>query len=189
VPHLLQLVGRQRRPVAEHSVTLALVRIGAAGVPALTAALEGSGPRVAAVAAHVLGWLGDHTAVPSLSRAAACDDERVAVAAIEALGRMDSPAAEPSLRSRLSAGEEPQVRLAATRALGRLGHPSSVDVLAGLLGEEHEVSRAAAVSLGRLGTAGRDALEASAGTVPEAREALGRDGLALAGAVGSTRGG
>lgn len=185
VAHLLNLVGREKHPVAEHSLTLALVRIGPAGVPALTVALEGTVPRVAAAAAHVLGWLGDHSAVPALSRAAAHDDERVAVAALEALGRMDSPAAEAPLRSRLSADEDPQVRLSATRALGRLGHPGSVDALAGLLGEEHELARAAAVSLRRLGTAGRDALAASAGTVPEAMEALGRDGPALA---GSTRG-
>jgi HEAT repeat protein len=172
VPALLDILERPDRRVAEHGVTLALVRLGPAAVPALTSALTDGGPRARSAAAQVLGWLGDSHAVPALSAVLDGDSHEHAIHAIEALGRMDSPAAAEPLRARLRAHEPPHVRTAAARALGRLGHPASVEALAELLREEHDLAHAAAVSLSQLGPGGRQALEACADTVPEAQEAL-----------------
>jgi HEAT repeat protein len=174
VPALLEVLDSDTRLVADHSLTLALVRVGPAAVPALTEALTTGGPRARSAAASVLGWLADSQAVAALTIAADSEDSQVAMAAIEALGRMDSPAAAQPLRDRLARHEPSHVRTAAAHALGRLGHPAAVDHLADLLWEEHDLARTAAMSLNQLGPAGREVLEAHAEVVPEAREALVR---------------
>jgi HEAT repeat protein len=172
VPALLDVLDSDTRLVADHSLTLALVRVGPAAVPALTEALTAGGPRARSAAASVLGWLADSQAVAALIAAADSEDSQVAMAAIEALGRMDSAAAAKPLQDRLGRHEPPQVRTAAANALGRLGHRDSVDLLAELLWEEHDLARTAAMSLNRLGPAGLQVLESHAEVVPEAREAL-----------------
>jgi HEAT repeat protein len=170
VPALLSLLGRARRPVPEHCVTLALLRLGPAASGELTVALTGGRPAERAAAAAVLGWLGDLGCVDALCAALDEDHPVVVLHAIGALGRIGSPAAAARLRSRLSPDQPAGVRVAAAGALGRLGDPESSDLLAGLLTEEHDVARAAASALTQLGIVGRRALLRACDTVPEARE-------------------
>jgi HEAT repeat protein len=170
VPALLALLDRARRPVPEHCVTLALLRLGPAAAGDLAVALTGGRPAERAAAAAVLGWLGDLGCVDALCSALDDDHPVVVLPAIAALGRIGSPAAAERLRFRLAPDQPSGVRVAAAGALGRLGDRESSDLLAGLLTEEHDLARAAASALTQLGIVGRDALQQACDSVPEARE-------------------
>jgi hypothetical protein len=174
VPHLLELAGRADCGVSQHSVTLALLRLGPAAAPALTTALaaQDGGYRARTAAARVLGWLGHLGAVEALCATLEGQAREVQLAALDALGRIGSPAAAATLAARLEPCHPAEVRVVAARALGRLGDPSASAVLGSLLGQEHDVARAAATALAQLGGPGHGSLAEAAIVIPEAREAV-----------------
>jgi HEAT repeat protein len=113
VPALLGAIGGK----GVNEAVEALVRIGPAAVPALTAALWDEDRARRAAALYVLGLLGDRA--------------RPATAAVTAaLGDCD-----------------PLVRGVAAQTLGRIGPPSAVPALLPLLDQEDEVRRSALLAL------------------------------------------
>ncbi|MEU8575335.1 HEAT repeat domain-containing protein [Streptomyces asoensis] len=167
------------RPVAPGLVGDALIRIGPAGVEALTAAAGGGDEQYRALAVELLGLIKDRRAVPALS--AALDDPApmVRAAAAAALGRIGEPAAVAALGGTVRGDPSGRVVAAAAEALGLIGDENAVPVLEETL--RHGVYRpahTAARALLRLGRAGRTALaDAARGPDPcgaHAREALSR---------------
>ncbi len=174
VPALLALLDADadvQDRVPPHYVTLALLRIGTAGVGQLQVALRSHGPNGRAAAASVLGWLGETSAVPGLTRA--LDDAEVAVraAAVEALGRIGLPTQMARMCDLLDVDQPEPVRVAAAQALGRLGDDRAAAALAALFTGSHLSRRTAAQALVRLGAPGREQLTGR-GDLPEVREVL-----------------
>lgn len=122
------LVSRLRRNRSAIVASVALSRIGAAAVPALTAALEDPGADLGTWAAWTLGGMGSSAAgaVPALARGLERGSDLVRAAAAEALGRIGSAAmpALPALEklAKASSSEDPRniVRRRAILAARRL---------------------------------------------------------------------
>ena len=142
---------------------LGLRHAGGAAVDPLALELADGTPASAALAAELLGELGDRRATPALARAvdAAADDATVVLVAIDALARLRDPAGVPAL-ARAAAAPQADVRLRALTALGALADARSVAVLAAGLADLDARVRAAAAAL-----AGATAARASAPALAE----------------------
>lgn len=157
VPALLALLDaphRDRDRLPPHYITLALLRIGSAGVGQLETALVSHGPGGRAAAAAVLGWLGETSAVPRLTSALVDPDAAVRSAAVEALGRIGLPTVMEQMCHLLREDQPEWVRVAAAQSLGRLGDDRAAGALAELLDSSHLLRRTSAEALMRLGGTG-----------------------------------
>ena len=107
-------------------------------------------PSSAALAAALLGEIGDRRATDALTRAIAAPEGGAAVVrvAIEALERLSDPAAVPAL-ARAAEAPQADVRLQAFAALLALADPRSVAVLDGGLADRDPRVRASAARAGR----------------------------------------
>lgn len=140
------------RVLSQGTVGLAMVRMGPAAAPALREALSSDDASVRAMAADVLGHLGDTGAVGRLVATVQDDEVSVRLAVAAALRRIGSPQARPALAHAAITDDEPAVRAAATAALGTLGPAHVLDALRVALDDvDHRVARAAAVVLAGAG--------------------------------------
>jgi HEAT repeat protein len=184
LPAVADKLGDSRDPVVE-AASLALIRVGAAAVPALAAALgeQGQASRLdyrRLWAARTLGRLGAAAApaLPHLIRLLECGPQFVRQAALEALGQIGptTPELVPALIGYLGHNFA-DIRKATCGILGRMGHGAepAVAALIETLGDPDEATRQAAVeSLTRLGEVAvpclRQALADHAGAVRKAKE-------------------
>ena len=165
------------RALSQGTVGLAMVRMGPAAAPGLREALGSDDPSVRAMAADVLGHLGDTDAVPRLMDRLHDDEVNVRLAAAAALRRIGSPQARPALAHTALSDQEPAVRALAVSALAVLGPAFALGTLSEALGDvDHRVARAAAGALAQAGEDGVAELRRVAETQRpgrlEAREAL-----------------
>jgi HEAT repeat protein len=147
------LVAALRVPPVPEEAKLGLVHAGRAAVEALAGEVARGAPSSAALAAELLGEIGDRRATDTLTRAIALPESNAAVVrvAIEALGRLKDPAAVPAL-ARAAEARQADVRLQAFAALQALADPRSVAVLDGGLADRDPRIRASAARLaGELG--------------------------------------
>ena len=166
------LVAALGAPPVPEEAKLGLLHAGRAAVEALAGEVARGAPSSAALAAALLGGIGDRSATDTLTRAIAAPEGGAAVVrvAIEALEGLNDPAAVPALAH---AAEAPQadVRLQAFAALLALADPRSVAVLdAGLADRDPRVRASAAQLAGRL---------AARGAAPALAERLGDDDSAV----------
>ena len=143
------LVESLRRPPVADEARVALLAAGRAAVEPLAAEVAQGTPSSAAIAAKLLGDLGDRRATGAL--AAATDtrdgDPALWVVAIDALARLGDPAALPAL-ARAAEARQADVRLAAFTALQTVAEPRGAAVVEAGLGDPDPRVRAAAVRLG-----------------------------------------
>jgi len=127
----------------------ALVRLGAAAVPALAPLVADPDPDLRKFVVDALGNI-EAPEVPGLLRAALEDpEENVSAAAAEYLGRRHDTAAVPVLLRRL--GESGGwLTFGCLRALGEIGDPAAAPAVTALLGEPG-LRKAALEALGRVG--------------------------------------
>jgi HEAT repeat protein len=171
-PLLAAVDGSSRIPTGV--VSMALVRLGMPGSPALRDGLAAGSRRVRSMAAQVLGQLGDLHAADGLVRALQSDvDLDVRMHAAEALGRLGLPRTLPPLIGCLEDDASPDLRAAAARALGLVGSAAAADALAvATTSSDESVARRAAAALAAVAL---DRLTLLAGDgVPHAQEALAR---------------
>lgn len=113
------------------SLTWVLTRVPRAALPYALAALADERARVRLAAVHVLGKLGDRSAVPAVIPLTADIDDEVAAKACFALARLADPAAVAALAAYLGRGDaERRSRL--TRDLADFG-PAALPHLEGRL--------------------------------------------------------
>ena len=178
------LVAALEAPPVPEEAKLGLLHAGRAAVEALAGQVARGTPSSAALAAMLLGEIGDRRATDALTRAIAAPESSAAVVrvAIEALERLRDPAAVPAL-ARAAEAPQADVRLQAFAALQALADPRTVGLLEGGLADRDPRIRAGAAQLaGRL--AARAAAPALADRLgdgePEVRLAAAR-ALARAG--------
>jgi HEAT repeat protein len=139
-------------PFPRYTAMDALVRLRAAGVPALARSIAGGGPRAAL---EVAARIGDaRLAEPAEGR---LDDPDPAVRAwaVRILGALGGERHAAAVVARLG-DASPQVRAAAAVALGRLGHwPAAPALAARLRDDAWQVRRDASLALRALGPAGQ----------------------------------
>ncbi len=150
------LVAALRAPPVPEEAKVGLLHAGRAALEALAGEVARGTPSSAALAAALLGEIGDRRATDTLTGAIAAPESGAAVVrvAIAALERLKAPAAVPAL---VRAAEAPQadVRLQAFAALLALADPRSVAVLEGGLADRDPRVRASAAQLaGRLADRG-----------------------------------
>src|SRR5579871_5790097 len=158
-PALSALAGLLRAPPVLDEVKIALRQAGPAAVDPLSAEVARGTPASAALAAGLLGEIGDRRATAAL--AAAVDGPHQGTAAvlvaIDALARLADPAALPAL-ARAAAAPYPDVRRAAFAALAALGDGRASGVVdTGLADGAPEVRAAAAALAGAIGARGATA--------------------------------
>ena len=136
----------------------ALLRMGVGAVAALTVATRSGRPAVRAMAATLIGLLGDSDEVGDLVPLLTDEAAPVAAAAATALGHLGSPSALGPLIA-ATFGTPDEVRAAAAAALGRVGAPGAAATLQRLVSDPvHQVARNSAHALALLGEPGRQAL-------------------------------
>jgi len=142
------LAARLRTPPVSDEVKLGLRHAGGAAVEALARELAHGTPASAALAAELLGELGDRRATAALARAvdAAPEDATLVLVAIDALARLRDPAGVPAL-ARAAAAPYADVRLRALTALTAIADGRSVAVLPAGLADPDARVRAAAAEL------------------------------------------
>jgi HEAT repeat protein len=146
------LVAALEAPPVPEEAKLGLLHAGRAAVEALAGQVTRGTPSSAALAAVLLGEIGDRRATDALTRAIAAPEGSATVVrvAIEALERLRDPAAVPAL-ARAAEAPQADVRLQAFAALQALADPRSVGVLDGGLADRDPRIRASAAQLaGRL---------------------------------------
>jgi HEAT repeat protein len=143
------LVESLRRPPVADEARVALLAAGPAAVEPLAAELAQGTPSSAAIAAALLGDLGDRRATGALAAATDTRDGDPAawLVAIDALARLGDPASLPAL-ARAAEARQADVRLAAFAALQTLADPRGAAVVEAGLGDPDPRVRAAAVRLG-----------------------------------------
>jgi HEAT repeat protein len=171
-PAVAALVAALGAPPVPEEARVGLLHAGRAALEALAGEVARGTPSSAALAAALLGEIGDRRATDTLTRAIAAPEGGAAVVrvAIQALERLNDPAAVPALAH---AAEAPQadVRVQAFAALLALADPRSVAVLDGGLADRDPRVRASAAQLaGRL---------AARGAAPALAERLGDDDSAV----------
>jgi len=130
VPPLVRALVSVHGIGARDAASGALVRIGAAAVPALIGALGDADADLRQAAVHALGLVGDRRAAAPLAGRLEDADLNVRAAAAEALARVGGPEASAALRELLGSGET-ALRLAAVEGLAALGvWPEGLDVRA-----------------------------------------------------------
>jgi HEAT repeat protein len=124
---LAALAGLLRSPPVSDEAKTAIASAGAAAVPVLTRELDKGTPTSAAIAAALLGEIGDRRATAALATAA---ERRVdlAPAALEALGRLADPAAVPKL-ARAAESPDLETRRRAYAALLAIGDERAAAVV------------------------------------------------------------
>ncbi len=150
------LVAALGAPPVPEEAKLGLLHAGRAAVDALAGEVARGTPSSAALAAALLGEIGDRRATETLTRAIAPPESSAAVVrvALEALGRLRDPAAVPAL-ARAAEAPQADVRLQAFAALEALADPRSVAVLEeGLADRDPRVRAGAAQLAGRLAARG-----------------------------------
>jgi HEAT repeat protein len=150
------LVAALGAPPVPEEAKLGLLHAGRAALEALAGEVARGTPSSAALAAALLGEIGDRRATDTLTRAIAAPESSAAVVrvAIEALERLRDPAAVPAL-ARAAEAPQADVRLQAFAALLALADPRSVAVLDGGLADRDPRIRASAAQLaGRLAARG-----------------------------------
>ncbi len=176
-PALTALASLLRSPPVSDETKAALTSSGAAAIPVLLRELEKGTPTSAAIAAALLGDIGDRRATAALMTAAERRPD-LAPAALEAIARLADPTAVPKLaraaesadletRRRayaalLAIGDEratavvdrgfadpdPHIRMLTARLAAAVAAPNVSPVLAALLADpDHDVRRAAAHTL------------------------------------------
>src|SRR6185437_11417643 len=165
------LAARLRTPPVSDEVKLGLRHAGGAAVEALARELAHGTPASAALAAELLGELGDRRATAALARAvdAAPEDATLVLVAIDALARLRDPAGVPALARAAAApyadvrsvavlpaglaDPDARVRAAAAELAGAAAARAAAPALADRLGDaDGSVRRAAAQALARLGS-------------------------------------
>ncbi len=143
------LVESLRRPPVTDEARVALLAAGRAAVEPLAAELAQGTPSSAAIAATLLGDLGDRRATLALCAATDTRDGDAALwlVAIDALARLGDPASLPAL-ARAAEAPQADVRLAAFAALQTLADPRGTPVAEAGLADPDPRVRAAAVRLG-----------------------------------------
>jgi HEAT repeat protein len=143
----------------EHWAATALVNIGPAAIPALTAALSHGNPRVRRHAANAFWYFGRRAerAAPALAELLVDDDVEIRRKAAAALGEL-RPRSDEAIESLIHAlgDEDAEVRQLAAAALEEIGPSarSAADRLAESLDdEESDVRKAAIRALKRTGAA------------------------------------
>jgi HEAT repeat protein len=166
VPQLVKLLGHNH---LRRDASVALVKIGAAAVPALTEALQDQNVLVRSEAARILGQIGPEAkqSVPALADMVAKPGEGsipVQEAAWGALMQI-GPAAEPDLAKRLG-DEDPEVRRVSLSLIGAVGAVSrslskeTLPALQKALNSDDGACRAAAArALAHIGRQGMPILE------------------------------
>jgi HEAT repeat protein len=136
----------------------ALLRMGAGAVAALAVATRSGRPSVRAMAATLIGLLGDSDEINDLVALLADDSPAVASAAATALGRLGTHSVLGPLMA-ATFGTPDEVRAAAVAALGRVGAPGAAATLQRLVADPvHQVASNSAHALAQLGEPGRHAL-------------------------------
>ena len=107
-------------PHVRHRACLALRTVGVAAVEPLMDALRSRPERVKALAASLLGHLGDRRAVGPLTSVLHSWQPSVRVNAARALGVLRDPQASDALIARLQTDREDSVKAECAKALGRL---------------------------------------------------------------------
>ena len=166
------LVAALGAPPVPEEAKLGLLHAGRAAVEALAGEVAHGTPSSAALAAALLGEIGDRRATDTLTRAIAAPERSAGVVrvAIEALERLRDPAAVPAL-ARAAEAPQADVRLQAFAALQALADPRSVAVLdEGFADRDPRVRASAARLAGRL--AARAAAPALADRLGDADSAV-----------------
>jgi HEAT repeat protein len=145
------LIAALGAPPVPREAKLGLLQAGRTAVEALESVVAHGTPSGAALAAALLGEIGDRRATATLSDAIALSESGAAVVrvAIEALGRLRDPAAVPAL-ARAAEALQADVRLQAFAALTALCDPRSVALLEGGLADSDPRIRASAAQLAGL---------------------------------------
>jgi HEAT repeat protein len=125
------------------SLTWVLTRVPRAALPYALVALGDERARVRLTAAHVLGKLGDRSAVPALVPLTADSDDDVAAKACFALARLGDPVAVPALAAYLGRGDRDR-RDRLTRDLADFGPAALPHVEGRLVSSEPAVREHAA---------------------------------------------
>jgi hypothetical protein len=136
----------------------ALLRIGTGALPALSVASRSGRPSLRAMAATLIGLLGDTDEIDNLVPLLADDCAAVAAAAATALGHLGTPRVLGPLTA-ATFGTPDEVRAAAAAALGRVGSPGAAPILQRLVSDPvHQVASNSAHALAQLGDPGRQTL-------------------------------
>jgi len=139
------LVVTLRTPPVPEEATIALRHAGAAATSALVGEVERGVPSSAALAARLLGEIGDRRATFPLC-AVVERGGAIGLAALEALAGMADPAAVPTL-ARAAESPDPELRGRAFTALLSIADPRSVAVLEGGLVDSDPAVRVLAARL------------------------------------------
>ncbi|WP_030897591.1 HEAT repeat domain-containing protein [Streptomyces sp. NRRL F-5126] len=155
VVRLLSITGDDGHPSYPRAhASRALIKIGAAAVPYVIAALGERTGRNREAAIKTLAEMGE-VAVPAVTAALTSDNEAVRVGAAEVLGRAGAPRQDPA-RSALPgllhmlASEDAFEAATAANALGTLGDPAAVPALVKALADSNYLCGCAALALGRI---------------------------------------
>lgn len=158
VAPVLAALGDRRLPA--NTASMAVLRIGPAGAPALLQALGDPNHHTRAVAAELCGSLGLTPSVERLELMVDDADAAARVSAVGALGRLGGPSTAAVLVGRLvlelarpARRGDDGLGVALATALGYIGHPSAVPVLTEALAGRHRLAFAAATSLASIGPA------------------------------------
>lgn len=177
------------RQVPANTISMSLLRIGAAGSPGLVPALESPTARTRSVAAELAGSFGLGEVRPKLEAMLDDSDETVRQSAARALGRLGVPSSTGTLIARLecelakdpgAGGDDLAVVL--VTALGQIGHPAALPIMTDALTRSHRISFAAASALAGMSLE-RDGHEHPVGRGARSRLCeilVGREKLAIA---------
>jgi len=151
LPAVPQLINAMKAsPHTSSAAQEALVKIGRPAVPALIEALRHRNVLIRALAAEVLGEIGDAGAVEAMLPLLQERTDWVRREAVTALGKLGDPRAGDALLAMLG-DTDLEVREVAAEALGRLKHAAAVEPLWRALDDRCEnVQVAAAVALEQL---------------------------------------
>jgi len=147
---------RRSRPLAAHTVALAIHRIGPPAIAPLTSRVSSGDPRTRRVAAELLGLLRAGEAELELIGMLDDDDPAAMAAAATALGRLGRPTAVELLMRRLErlmSGRDPDIDrcVALVGALGQIGDRRALALLLEASARPGRISAAATTALGSLG--------------------------------------
>jgi hypothetical protein len=131
-PALIGGFDREDGGPAADRITGLIIKLGAAAIPAIAAALDEQPWFVQRELARTLGQIGTATAVPPLQMLLRRSDTRVLRAAVSSLATIDDPAAVRALHTVLRAATG-EARAAVINALVGLKHPRVVPMLIRIL--------------------------------------------------------
>lgn len=144
--------------VPANTVSMAIMRIGPGGAPALRPALRSPSTRVRATAAELIGVFGDTESVAEIEDLLEDPDPLVVTGAARALGRFGSPSSVRPLLARLSSMLAPTTQeldedsaVSIVSALGRIGDRSCIPVLIQCEAHPYRLKRAAEEALAPMG--------------------------------------